>query len=668
MQTTTDRPPTSAAAEADSVGDLTARRPGLTGRELLAVAGGLLTILGVASGQPALSLVGLVAGTTAVLSIWLAWDLAVPAAVIVLVGLAICCGVAAGVAEVDLLASPGLLVAAMLTWSLLALLLVRGCEAPGWRRPAPVRGAAIWLAYGPALVAAGIAAVQAASTSIAASWALQGTDLAQHLIELQGVRQAGLLDYAADPYPRGLHMLVALIGGPTAPADQATLLAHDLRLFGAVSWFALALVLLMGAGLVLRVTAALELPAKVGLLGAACLGGLLLVLNGTVNVFVSMGAAPSLLAVLVMWSLPVASLELGAAARQGRGALTLLLVGVVSTALLAHLWQALLLVPAVALLLSGSPRRWLQLPRQLGPRAVAGALAASTACALLALPAILGVLRAGASLAAIPGDVPRPPWAVTALGALAVLVLPLLRPRFRPLLGFVGPSAGLLLVTAVLLRGADKGLDLTQYYPMKALWFLTLVLMPVAAVAAAAAGLEGGTRLWVGLARLGGAARVARVGAFGVLAALVVSFVLPQIAAARSATLDALRPAWDPAAAEVGEERLQIAADHGARYAPRVTVPVAVGTSAVLDRYGSYVVSKLMSYETGQPQNHGRALFVCSDVELVAGESPAVVVTKLDASLLQQLMERDGCGEVPVVQIPGGIADADMLFATSVSS
>lgn len=631
----------------------------------MAAAGGLLTVVGVASSQPALSLLGLMTGMAAVLLTWLAWDLALPAAALVLVGLASCGGVAAAATDVDMLASPGALVAVMLGWSLTALLLVRRLRVPGWRRPGPVEGVAAWLAYGPALMAAAIAAVQAGSTSVAASWALQGTDLAQHVIELGGVRDAGQLDYVADLYPRGLHMLAALVGGPGAPAEPGTLLAHDLRLFAALSWFALALVLLMGAGLVVRITAALALPTKTGLLATTSLGVLLLVLSGTLNVFVSMGAAPSLLAVLVIWSLPAARLELGAAARERRGALTILLVAALSTALLAHLWQALLLVPAVALLLSGAPRRWLHLPRQLGLRVTIAAAVAIAACAVLALPPVLGVMRAGASLAAIPGEVPRPPWPVLATGALAVVVLPLLRSRFRPLLGFVGPAVGLLMVTALLLRGADKGLDLTQYYPMKALWFLTLVLMPVTVVVAAAAALRGVERLWVVLERFGAATRVARVTAFGVLAALVVSFVLPQVAAARSATLDALRPLWDPAAAETGEERLEIASRYGARYAPRVTVPVAVGTSAVLDRYGSYVVSKLMSYETGQPQSHGRALFVCSDVGVVAGDRPAVVVTKLDPTLLRQLMERDGCGDVPVVQIPGGIADADMLFATS---
>lgn len=665
MQTTTGRPPAVAAAEAARGVGRSLPRVEVAAAKVMGAAGGLLTVVGLWSGQPALSLLGLMISTAAVLLTWLAWDLALPAAALVLVGLASSAGVAAAATDVDLLTSSGWLVAVMLGWSMTALLLVRRLRVPWWRRPAPVKSGAACLAYGPALVAAAVAAVQAASTSVAASWALQGTDLAQHAIELQGVRQAGQLDYLADLYPRGLHMLAALVGGPGAPTEPATLLAHDLRLFAACSWFSLALVLLMGAGLVLRITSSVALPPRVGLLATTGLGVLLLVLSGTVNVFVSMGAAPSLLAVLVIWSLPAARLELGAVARERRGALTTLLIAAVSTALLAHLWQALLLVPVVALLLSGSPRRWLHLLRQLGPRAAAGAAAAVAACALLALPALLGVMRAGASLAGIPGEVPQPPWPFLAVGALALLVLPLLRSRFRSLLVLAGPTAGLLLVTAVLLRGADNGFDLTQYYPMKALWFLTLVLMPVTVVVAAAAAVSGGGRLWVVLARLGAAARVARVASFGVLAALVVSFVLPQIAAARSATLDALRPLWDPAAAELGEDRLQIANQHGARYAPRVTVPVAVGTSAILDRYGSYVISKLMSYETGQPQSHGRALFVCSDIDLVAGDRPAVVVTKLDATLLQQLMERDGCGDVPIVQIPGGIADADMLFATS---
>lgn len=620
--------------------------------------GAALALLGLLAGQPVLVLVGLVVSTWAVLRRRLAHGLALPASALVLVGAATGVGLFARALRIDALASPAGAAAAVLVWC--GTMVVLAWRPRRASRPAVAADRRAAVAALPAVVAASIAVLHAFSTRAAASWGLTGTDLLQHVIGLQQVRSAGWLDYGVESYPRGLHMLAALVSAPTVPPESAAALEHDLRLFSSLSWLSFALLLLCVSLVAARLAAALRLSSRVAAAAGCAAGGALLVTNSVLSVFVVMGAVPSLLAVVALWALPVAWLELRAGPARRLGALV---VAAAAVALLAHLWQALVIVPVLGLLfVLRSPRGWRSAVEMLHPRQCLAALAAVGLLAAAALPAVLGVARdRGTAIAAIAGDISQPPWLVVGATFVGTVLLSLAVRRFRPLRPLAGSALGLVLVTGLLLRGAGNGLDVTQYYPMKVVWFLFLVLLPVTALATTVAASWLARRTSVVLGRLGTAARVARVAAFASVSALVFSFVVPQIVAAPSGTLAAARPLWDTSTGARAVETLQIADEYGTRFAPRLTVPVAVGRSAVLDRSGSYIVSKLISAKTGQPQNYGRPAFVCDDVAKVAGDGDVVIITKLDPTLLKPIMERGGCGDVDVVRIPGDIADSHVF-------
>lgn len=614
--------------------------------------------MGLVDDNPFLLLCGLSGSTSVLLRRKLRWDLAVPGSFLLLVAVATATGLAGHALRVDLLGRPGLLAGCFLVFALAALVAAVGVD-----RPVPSAAGASWwgaLPWIPAGLAAGIALLQSVSTSITAAWALSGTDLAQHVVLLGEVQRAGVLDYSDQGYPRGLHMLLALVGAPAGPADPADLLVHDLRLFAAASWLALALVLVGGAALVRRLGSVVGATARVAAIAATVFGLWALLSNVVVQTLVYMGAAPTLLAVLALWAIPLVVLEWRGRVRTG----TLILVTAGATFLAAHLWQALVIVPACAALCSLGQRRGRPsvLSQRLRERTQLVTVLLAVPVVALAGPAMLGVLREGGTgLAAIPGEISPAPLPVLGLG-LGCLAW-LLRRQPAEARALAGTAIGALVVVAVLLAGADRGWDLTQYYPMKGLWFLTLILSPAAMLLAAVLA-AGGLRLASHLLdRLGAAARMGRVLVGAVSVAAGFAFALPPVVAVPSATVGAVRGAWDEADAAVGLQQLQIAQDYPRRYQPAVTIPVAVGQSVVFDEYASYVVSKLMSFQTGQVQNHGRAPFVCADVAQVAGDREAVVVTKLDLSLIQTIMSDGGCGQVRVVQAPGGIRDAEILRA-----
>lgn len=614
----------------------------------------LLLLVAAKTGNPVLLLLSLTAATAVLLHRALAWDLAVVAASMAMTFTAIAAGTAADVTGVDLLAKPRLLMAGYVVFVLGAAMTAARAPRRVESGSLDVRRSVLWW---PAAAGAAIAVVQGGSTRVTASWALQGTDLAQHVVLLGDLQRVGSLGYTDEVYPRGLHMLLALVAAPSAPDARAELLVHDLRMIAGATWLCLALLVLAAVSVVRRVAVSTGMSRWLALGTATALGTLLLLSNAVLETFVYMGAAPSLLAVVVLWSVPLLALE-----AEGQPPVhALLLTGAVATGLLAHLWQPLLVVPVVAVAFCllrhpGLRGRTLALRsrRGSGPALLLSALAAAVTA-----PAVLGVLAGGGSdIAAIPGEIRPVPVAVLVLGGLYLLAGRRCRAAVP---GMAGTAAGLLLVTAVLLRSAGGGWDLSQYYPMKALWFLALLLAPLAAVTGAV--LLG----WLFpraadlLARLGSAAAVARICTVATVVALAGAFVLPQIVASRSSALGTVRALWDEGHADAGLAQISLAQEQATRYTPAVTMPVAVGESVIFDAYASYVLSKLLSFQTGQEQTHGRPPTACADVADVAEGRDVVVITKLDPALLAPFLRDGGCGDVRIVQIPGGIRDAQFL-------
>ena len=617
------------------------RRP--APRLVLAVAGLVLVLAALVSGSPVALLIGLVLTATSVARRWLPLDLAVPSAALACLAVALTAGVLAAVADANLLARPAAVTVVFLVCAALAV-------ADAARRPAAApavgtRGA--WIAYVPAGLAAAIAWVQAATTWTAVSWSFVGTDMAQHMLLLEGVQRSGRLDYAVNGYPRALHMLLGLVSGPSMPDhDPAALLPYDLRLMSAATWLAFALMLGAAAGVTLRLARLLGTTDAVAV-GAAstCSAGLLL-LNPLVLSFVYMGAAPSLVAIVVLWALPLAALELDrrGASRPGP---TLLAVAVPCVVLLANLWQPLAVVPVVALVVATARRR----ARDAGPiprRSLLVALGVGLLAVALFAPAVLAVARAhGLATAAIAGTIDPVPLPLLVGGVVCTAVLA--RRWTTTARAVAGMAAGLAVMAVLLLVGSGRA-DVSQYYVVKSLWFLCVALLPVTAAVGVPVVVRVVVVGWRSLGRLGSMARLSRAIVVASSVALVVSFVLPIEAVVGSAALDTVTT-QEPTT--VSSRAYTTAVAYATRYAPAVTVPVELGSGPFSDPLATKVTAELLGFLTGQPQNAGRALGVCADVRTVAGTHPAVVITTLDPAVLAPVMRAGGCPDVPVVRVPG---------------
>jgi hypothetical protein len=634
------------------------------GRQVVGAAGLASVLAGVAFLSPVLVLCGLVMTTTSLLMRRVAWDLALPAGVIALLAISTLVAVPAGLLDIDLLARPWILASLYIAYA--------GAGAAwAWRPSVPLVTSAAptggygWAAYASAGIAAVIGLAQSLFERMPVSWAFQGTDLGQHMILLRDVQRSGSLDYSVNGYPRAFHMLAAFASVPSAPIEHPlAMFSYDMRLMAAATWLSLALVLWTGTTLALRLGAVRRVPRLVAVGAAGLFGAGVLLTNSFVVTFVYMGAASSLLAVVVVFALPLAAL--GVDTRRHRLVVTPAWAAT-SVMLLAHLWQPLMVVPLLAITAYAVPRLrtgWSMFRRTSHGLGRALAVATATTVVMLAVASVpvLSVQSAGGvALAATAGELPSAPWLVLLLGlAVAAWMVGGVRRGSTRL--YLGSVTGLLVATAVMLRGASHGFDLTSYYPMKVLWFLTIVLAPILALTTVDIGWRLFRPVWRGLGRLGGFSRVCRFAVVASLCALAFAFCLPLLLGNGSTTWGSLarfpptHGHTDPSSSgAVSAERFDIATRYGTRYAPARTVPIAVGLSTGWDKYGPYIVSKMISFQTGQSQTNGQASAVCSDVAAVtAGSGRAVVITQMDPQVLHKIMKRKGCGDVPVAKVPGG--------------
>lgn len=627
---------------------VTEARPRLPRRTALAGTGLVLTLAGLLLAAPVLVLCGIVLGVVSLLMRWVPLDVALPLAATACVAGSALAGVAAHSVGVDLFAAPAAVGGALVLAGVLAVLDSRrglvSTDAPG----TPSR--ALWIAYAPALVAFAIAALQASSVRAAASWTFFGTDITRHLALVKQIRETGALDYAANAYPGAFHTLLALVSTPGAPrTGPADLLAYDLRLVAAATWLTLAVLMSTASTLVLRLGQLLGSSRAVTVCAAAIGPAMLLVVNSFAVTFIYLGAAPSMLAVVALWSIPLVALELE---RTGvRRVLPLLVLACLVTATVAHMWQALVIVPPAGLLAIVVGRRRGSSGRPLVPgrRTALVVVGVAVLTAAVALPAILGVLRAGGiAIAAIPGAAPGPPIAVLILCVVAV-GWSLRARRHDAVRALLGMALALLAMAALLLYGSGR-LDVTQYYVLKALWFFALLLLPLVALWSMTAVARVQQMLWRQIGRLGPWARVAQIAVVAVAMALFGAFVLPIPAV--SGVL-ALNTARDLQGSSESAREYDIAIDYGTKFLPAITVPVEVGSGIFPDPFLTKVTSSIIGVETGQPENPGPTFAVCAAVRAVAGSHAAVVVTTLDPAVLLPYMEADGCADVPVVRIEG---------------
>jgi hypothetical protein len=627
------------------------RRHGGWGRAGLAAAAGACALVAIAAANPLLLLVALVTATALLLARWLPADVAVPAAVLALTGAASALGMTAALLHLDLLARPSL--TAVLALAAVVALAATSMR-PGHRRLSGRTTVAARLTALPALGAAALGLMQGVDVRIPAAWALYGTDLSSHMRMLRGVQDAGALDYTADVYPRGLHMLLALVSVGVPQGDPTRLMDYDLRLMAGACWLAMAAVLWTAAVVTRRLGTALGVPGPQVTVACWLLGLYLLTSNSFMEMFVTLGAAPSLVAFLALWALPLALLS------SGRTVPRVAAVAVAAVMLLAQLWQPLVVVPVGSFLAYAAPhllgtrgRELLAVLRRRPAVLAAGVTTVVLAGAAAAGP-VLGAVRSGGfSLAGAVGQAaPVPVLLLVASGVACVGLL--LRGRGAVAWSFAGGSAAGLAVVALSLVGAGNGLDLTQWYPNKVLWFLVVFLAPVTALALVVLAVLAWRLLGAATAWAGPAARVVRVVVVAAVVAVTCSLWVPQYDAPGT---ELARTAALGGGDNESSRRYDIAREQGVR--PEPVLPMFLTTKLFGDLGSDYIVSKLLSFQTGQPTTFGRTAELCSDLRAVAAGREAVVVTTLDPTIVQRLLEAQQCAATArVVQLPG--LDADL--------
>lgn len=620
---------------------------------VLLIAGGLTTA------QPVALLLGWVLAVGVLLARRLPFDLALPGSVAILTSTAIAVGLLADLAGIDLLDSPGVTVASLLLC--VSVLVVTAVAQPQTSPQLPT--GVLLAAAAPATVAAVVGVAQSVDTALPLAWALDGSDITGHMGVLAHLQESGRLDYAWSGYPQGLHMLLALFSGPSMPPRSSPeLLDYDLKLVATATWLSLALMLWSGSCLAARLTKVCQLPERTAWLSAGGFGLAVLFSTSFVELFVYLGAVPSLLAVTMLWLVPHLLL-----ARPTSWPTLAIPSTAVSSMVVAHLWQPLVIVAPLAAAVTAAavpPKTAARTLRALlasSGRRLAGMVLLTLAAVMAAAVALVGVQqKGGVSIAAIPGDAPTPPLTITAMALVAAVALTAhwANPAVRTL---IGSAIGGLVVAVVMLAGAGGGLDLSQYYPMKAVWFLTLMLGPVLAAGVVWAVHRLSRPAWTWLGQRGDLGRLGRAVLVAATIAAVIGLGLPRLLGPASATMRVLSGLYSTPAERLsvtsGAERRALALTYGTKFSPAATVPVAVGSSALFDRKASNIVSRLISFRTDQPQTSGNPEWVCKDLAQFPPRTDVVVITKLPTSLLQDLIAEQGCGPVRIVQIPGGIRD-----------
>lgn len=597
--------------------------------------------------DPICLLLGVTVAASLLVVRWLPLDAAVPMAVLGLVAVATSLGLLAETLRWDLLAHPWLMGAGWTSFALSCLVASLRSRA---RIARPVHTFPFLVAQLPACVAVVLAVLQQLDLRRVASWAFAGTDFTQHAIILQAVQREGSLHYGPNPYPGGAHTLLALVSVPGLPAPgTAELLSYDLRLLAAGTWLAFALLLWTMAAVVLRAAPLLLLPPAWATATAVALGAFVSYQGAFVSVFFPMAAAPGLLAAVALAIVPLVALSLPVEQRTP----AMLLSAAIATAAVAHLWTALILIPAAAFLValanpSGAraARSWaLSLRRKPGVALALLTGTAASAC-LTAVPVLALLGARGLGTAAIEGGLLSPSWIYLSAGGSAVAVLLFRSPVRVAALG--GAAVGCLGTIALLLIGAGEGIALDQYYPRKGIWFLVTILLPASAVLVGCL-LRLAWQGWTLLcARLHRAGWVLRVSGVSVASAVFLALVLPVLIHDGSIFAAAARPAFAN-----DQRRLDAATELAGKYSPAVSVPVGLGLGVIPNRHDTYIIAKLMQLKTGQPQTFGLPTAVCQAIEEVAAGGPAVVVTDLPTDLMEELMRRQGCPGSRVVTYPG---------------
>ncbi len=627
------------------------------GLSLLALAT-VLALAAFSTANGTLLLMALTAGATHLARRWFPTDVAVILAVAALVLTATAIGLLSwGMGWHLLGARPQALGAMAVVVGAFAM----GYRVPGGRQLASLpRSGWTWTAFIPAFALVPAAVANVFCSRVAISWVALIKDTAEHAWLVSELRRTGQLDYSSGLYPRGLHSLAAwsytAVGQPNDMLTQLQAVAGLVFLC-----YALTVAALTSLSMRLCIRGGARMQGMVGL----TTGVLLLGLNAFVGQFVQSSAHASLLA-LTFSLVPVFLSQATSALRQR---LVLCAIPLVA-ALQANLWTATLAasagVGAIAIC------RSFVVGRLDGWRRTVRDLLVATPVTLLAAPMVGVVLLAlerhgGTGIASLPGH-PFTPGPYAYVFPMVGFVALAYRCRRLDRMVMLSTILGFVAMTGVLLVASGKPTDLGQWYPTKGVWFALMAAMP--------AGVAGGTAGIIWICR-----RVSQLTAsFGERRRLVnlvtASVALTALGLANgvaiwSYTLQPPRltipfrstPSMDAqrsepsgvdalSAGQVSQRRVEIALGYGGRYAPRVTMPVLVGSDNAVDKSADSVVSTLMRLRTGQALNAGGLTNLCKQVAMAGGREPVTVITAAPRHVVTDALKQQGCMSIPVQELP----------------
>lgn len=297
-----------------------------------------------------------------------------------------------------------------------------------------------------------------------------GTDFLRHLFLVREALGAGGLEFGGSAYPSGLHATGALLIASVASGTSAEQLW--LAIAG-LSWVLLCLMLVAMMAIARRIVDRLGTPGALGVLASVIAGGAF-VQTAWFSTFLAFGSIMNMLVALALLSLVVTGLE-----ERVYGSLPGSIVGASAMVATANGWQLLAPVAAAGTLVWFV--QWWRRGRARATDWVVWSLGAA-----LALNGALGVLDPG-NRGVLGGptvsDLFAPDWWWWAALALAAfLVVHAYRGGLRSWAATAGGlvlAGGALVGALILITGSTW--DLMLYYPVKSLWTVLVVVIPLAA-------------------------------------------------------------------------------------------------------------------------------------------------------------------------------------------
>lgn len=526
-----------------------------------------------------------------------------------------------------------------------------------------------WMSFIPVLAPLAIAITSLVNLTFAKRHSALIIDTPEHAFLIRRITHDGNLDYSAHAYPRGFH---ALVGWMTTAAGDPHGLPGDLQTVLAMSWLAYAVMMTLAISLAVRLTT--QHGQVVRLLAGLLTGTALVLSDGTLAHFAEMTSPNATMAVVLCLSILLFAVNHTTQLRE------LLWLLPLATAALAQLWTPMALAGVgVWIAAAALSMRRLRRERSAWIGLVSRTVLALAVAGVITVPLMLNLLSGGgvslSGLWGVPAMMGGRYQLVVAAGVLWLL----LTVRGAASALTLGCVLGLAGAVGVLLLGSGDPTNLAQWYPMKALWFLSVCVLPYGITAFIAL-----TRMtWVAICWLADrTAPYQRLTRLVLAASMVIVVLLANATTLWMLTIRQPRVTNSLADLTVGpeprrittstnsafdssERRIEVAQRYSDAFAPAITLPTAIGYDPMSDSAASMITSRMMALTTGQPVTSGSPRRICHEVRQLrdATGKDVVVITALPVEKVRELSADQGCGEVRIEKIPYVSADLDQGLA-----